>query len=173
MHQEVVWSRRDVERLKEQVENLIEEHGTTVHDDLDSHLTEIMVAKSNEVESLHEEGTFGRAFWDTQKRALSVKKLSAMRWDPVIIHWCLYLCHLVGNSAYEMLRESGLSSFHHRENAAITHIIQKQRLGLEMTLTSSLWKQLKSSLVQREKYVIPVMDKMHIKEDIVHDKHTW
>jgi len=42
-------------------------------------------------------------FWDAQKRALSVKMLSAMQWDPVIIPWCLYLRH---SSAYEVLRES-------------------------------------------------------------------
>lgn len=31
-----------------------------------------------------------------------------MKWDPVIIKWCLYLCHLAGGNAYEMLRESGV-----------------------------------------------------------------
>ena len=66
MHQEVVQSRRDVKRLKERVDNLIEKHVTTVNDDLDSHLIEIMVAKSNEIQILNVEGTFGRVFWDTQ-----------------------------------------------------------------------------------------------------------
>ena len=107
MHQEVVHSRRDVEKLKKRVEALIEERGTTVEDDLDNHLTQIMTTKSKEVESMFEEGIFGRVFWEAQKRALSVKKLSAMRWDPVIIRWCLYLRHLTGSSAYEMLRENG------------------------------------------------------------------
>ena len=78
-HQEVVRSRRDVEKLKKRVEALIEEWGTTVEDDLDNHLTQIMTTKSKEVESMFEEGTFGRVFWEAQKRALSVKKLSAMR----------------------------------------------------------------------------------------------
>ena len=79
MHQEVVHSRREIGKLRKHVEMLIEERGTTVEDDLDDHLTQIMVTKSKEVESMFEEGTFGRVFWDAQKRTLSVKKLSAMR----------------------------------------------------------------------------------------------
>jgi len=44
------------------VEKLIEENGKTVKDDLDHHVTEIMTAKSKDVESMYEDGTFGRVF---------------------------------------------------------------------------------------------------------------
>ena len=30
-----------------------------------------------------------------------------MRWDPLMIRWCLYLRHVSG-SGYDMLRESGV-----------------------------------------------------------------
>ena len=62
MHQQIVCSRREVEKLKECVEKLIEEHGTTVEDDLDDHLTEIMTAKSTDMESMYEDGILGRVF---------------------------------------------------------------------------------------------------------------
>jgi len=101
---------------------------------LDHHLTEIMTAKSKDVESMYEDGMFVRVFWDAQKRALSVKKLSAMRWNPVIIRWCLYLRHLAGSSAYEMLREAVQSDCHHRGHSVITHT---PNLDLVMMLTSS------------------------------------
>ena len=37
MHQEVLRSRREIEKLRKRVEMLIEERGTTVEDDLDDH----------------------------------------------------------------------------------------------------------------------------------------
>ena len=59
VHQEVVHSRREIKKLRKCVEMLIEEWGTTVEDDLDDHLTQIMMTQSKEVESMFEEGTFG------------------------------------------------------------------------------------------------------------------
>jgi len=38
MHQQALCSRREVEKLKEHIEKLIEENGTTVEDDLDHYL---------------------------------------------------------------------------------------------------------------------------------------
>ena len=38
MHQKVVRSRREIEKLRKRVEMLIEEQGTTVEDDLDDKL---------------------------------------------------------------------------------------------------------------------------------------
>ena len=36
-----------------------------------------------------------------------VKSTQGMRWDPLMIRWCLYLRHL-SSGAYEMLRSSGV-----------------------------------------------------------------
>jgi len=36
------------------------------------------------------------------------EKLNSMKWEPVIIRWCLYLRHPSRSSAYEVLRESGI-----------------------------------------------------------------
>lgn len=173
MHQQVVCSRREVEKLKERVEKLIEENSTTVEDDLDDHLTEIMTTKSKDVEGMYEDGTFGRVFWDAQKRALSVKKLSAMRWDPVIIRWCLYLRHLAGSSAYEMLRESGAIKLPSQRTLRDYTYYTKTKSGFGDDVDQQLMEAAKIHVCpEREKYIILVMDEMHIKEDIVYDKHT-
>ena len=104
MHEQVVCSRREVEKLKEHVEKLIEEHGTTVEDDLDDHLTEIMTAKSKDVESM-----YGWNIWEgvlgCPESTLSVKKLSAMWWDPVIIHWITL--SMIFLSLYQMYISQG------------------------------------------------------------------
>ena len=159
--------------MKEHAEKVIDEHSTTVEDDLDHHLTEIMTEKSREVEGLFEEGTFGRVFWDAQKRALSVKKLSAMRWDPIIIRWCLYLCHLAGSSAYEMLRESGAIKLPSQRTLRDYTYYTKTKTGFGDDVDQQLMEAAQiCTCPEREKYVILVMDKMHIKEGIVYDKHT-
>ena len=173
MHQEVVHSRREIEKLRKHVEMLIEEQGTTVEDDLDDHLTQIMVTKSKEVESMFEEGTFGRVFWDAQKRALSVKKLSAMQWDPVIIRWCLYLRHLAGSGAYEMLRESGAIKLPSQRTLRDYTYYTKTKSGFGDDVDQQLMEAAQiHTCPERDKYVVLVMDEMHIKEDIVYDKHT-
>lgn len=59
-----------------------------------------------QVSEKYEAGSFGRVFWEQQKKATKVKARSAMRWDPLMIRWCIYLRHLSG-SAYELLRDSG------------------------------------------------------------------
>lgn len=40
-------------------------------------------------------------------RALSLKDSHSVRWDPLMICWCLKVCHL-SSSAYEVLRETGV-----------------------------------------------------------------
>ena len=173
MHQEVVHSRREIEKLRKHVEMLIEEQGTTVEDDLDDHLTQIMVTKSKEVESMFKEGTFGRVFWDAQKRALSVKKLSAMRWDSVIIRWCLYLRHLAGSGAYEMLRESGAIKLPSQRKLRDYTYYTKTKSGFGDDVDQQLMEAAQiHTCPERDKYIVLVMDEMHIKEDIVYDKHT-
>lgn len=171
MHQEVVCSRTEVEKLRKHVEMLIEERGTTVEDDLDHHLTQIIMTKSKEVESMFEEGTFGRVFWDAQKRALSVKKLSAMRWDPVIIRWCLYLRHLAGSSAYEMLRESGAIKLPSQRTLRDYAYYTKTKSGFGDDVDQQFMEAAQIyTCPEKDKYIALVMDEMRIKEDIVYDK---
>ena len=132
-----------------------------------------MMTKSKEVESMFEEGTFGRVFWDAQKRALSVKKLSAMHWDPVIIRWCLYLRHLAGSSAYEMLRESGAIKLPSQRTLRDYTYYTKTKSGFGDDVDQQLMEAAQiHTCPERDKYVVLVMDEMHIKEDIVYDKHT-
>lgn len=48
-----------------------------------------------------------------------VTSTRAMRWDPLMIRWCLYLRHLSG-SAYELIRESGVISLEDTERITPT-----------------------------------------------------
>ena len=141
--------------------------------DLDDHLTEIATMKSSEIEQLLEEGTFGQVFWNAQKRDLSVKNLCGMRWDPVMIRWCLYLRHLAGSSAYEMLRESGAIKLPSQRTLRDYTYYTKTKSGFGDDVDQQLMEVAHiRTCPERERYVILVMDEMHIKEDIVYDKHS-
>ena len=51
------------------------------------------------------EESFQKLFWDAQMKAATLNNSKNIKWDPLIICWCLYL-HYLSSSANEMLRES-------------------------------------------------------------------
>ena len=55
----------------------------------------------------YDAGSFQRVFWEQQQQATRVKSTCGMRWDPLMIRWCLYLRHLY-ESAYELVHEKQL-----------------------------------------------------------------
>ena len=69
-----------------------------------------------------------KARQDSQKKAATLMDAQQMRWDPIMVRWCLYLRHL-SSSAYETLHDTG-TIFHHREYFEIILITQRPQLGL-------------------------------------------
>ena len=53
--------------------------------------------------------SFPSTFWKQHKLAATKKNLQGMRWDQLMVRWCLYLRHL-SSGAYELLRSSGVLS---------------------------------------------------------------
>ena len=94
-------------RLRAASERAIEPRGVTVDGDLHQDLQEIVKSNNECISNTYPPGSFARLFWENQMRASAVSKASSMRWDPLMIRWCLYLRH-VSCSAYEMLRETGI-----------------------------------------------------------------
>ena len=95
-----------------------------------------------------------------------------MRWDPLIIRWCLYLRHLSG-TAYEMLRESGLITLPSQRTLRDYTYYTKANTGFTADVDGQLVKAAnESSDADWEKHVVLLMDEMHIREDVVYDKHT-
>ena len=73
-----------------------------LHDDLSQIVAENAQVMADSLPS----GTFARIFWDSQKKAATLKDAWQMRWDPIMVRCCLYLRHL-SSSAYETLRDTG------------------------------------------------------------------
>lgn len=86
--------------------------------------------------------------------------------------WCLYIRHLSGSS-YEVLKNSGIlklpSQRTLRDYTYHTHAASGFALDVDKQLMEAANLQ---SCPEREKFVIIIMDEMHIREDLVYDKHT-
>lgn len=95
--------------MKSKLEGLVEKRSTVVDDELHQDLVSIMEDNQGHVNEQYPPDSFQQVFWKQQRRANNLKKQSSMRWDPLMIRWCLYLRSLSG-SAYELLRSSGVVS---------------------------------------------------------------
>lgn len=103
---------------------------------------------------------------------MSLKDQRSMKWDPLMVRWCLYLRHICGNG-YEALRESGAIKLPCQRTLRDYTYFTETTVGFSHDVDEQLRIAAKADTCEeREKYVVIVMDEMHIKEDIVYDKHS-
>ena len=105
--------------------------------------------------------------------------------DLLMIKWCIYLCHL-SSKAYDTLRQSGvvylpsrrtLRDYTHYIPAQSGSVTQSKIHPLATGFSSAVYNMLFQSVnipscAERERWVILLMDEMHIRENLVFDKHT-
>ena len=144
----------------------------TVDDDLHQDLQEIVKSNNECISNTYPPGSFARLFWENQMRASAVSKASSMRWDPLMIRWCLYLRH-VSCSAYEMLRETGIVKLPSQRTLRDYTYTAKAAAGFSNEVDTHLLQAAKlDTCPDREKHVILLMDEMHLREDLVYDRHS-
>ena len=92
-----------------------------------------------------------------------------MKWHPLVIKWSLYLRHLSGKS-YELLQKTGcikqpsqrtLRDYTHYTSTTIGFSAETDRELYDIAFLSN----------ELNRYVFLVMDEVHIKTDLVYDKH--
>ena len=93
-----------------------------------------------------------------------------MRWHPLMIRWCIYLRHL-SSSAYETLRSSDVIKLPSQRILRDYSYYTPAQPGFSASIDQQLLSYAKIESV-RDKFVILMMDEMHIRDDIVYDKHT-
>ncbi len=179
-----------VKRLTEQLTRVIEERGIAVEEDLHEELVKTMEDTTADMKSKHPPGSFQRLFWEQQERAMQKKDSRSMRWEPAMIRysysflgyfniilcvyfrWCLYLRHLSG-AAYEVLRNTGVihlpSQRTLRDYTYYTDSVVGFSLGVDKQLMDNA--QIKTC-ADRDKYVIIILDEMHVRENLVYNKHS-
>lgn len=172
LHKSARLCRKQVDRTKTRLAAVIEERGVLVDDELHGDLAKVMQDNSSKVLKAYPAGSFARIFWEQQLQAVSLKNARSMRWEPMMIRWCLYLRHL-STGAYETLRSSGavklpsqrtLRDFTHftQATSGFSNEVDRQLMDLAEIGTCP----------EKEKYIVILMDEMHIKQSLVYNKHT-
>ena len=89
-----------------------------------------------------------------------------------MIQWCIYLKHL-SSKAYETLRVSGVVQLPSQRTLRDYTYYTQAKPGFSVSIDNQLTEMANlSKCPEREKHVIVLMDEMHIRDDIVYDKHT-
>ena len=170
LHQENRKLNAKVTQLQEKLSAITERDGITLSDELHNDMKKMASACTKQVYSSYPEGSFQRLFWDQQVKASEYSNPKSMKWHPLFVKWCLYLRHLSGKS-YELLRKSGcvklpsqstLRDYTHHIPAIVGFSSKVDEHLLDVAFLSN----------SLNKYVFLVMDEMHIKHDLVYDKHN-
>lgn len=172
LHQAVRTAQKRVSRLVTQLEKVTTTVGESLDPKTHSDLQSIVRESEPEVYKRFPPESFGRIFWDQQKKAALLSTPSAMRWHPLMIKWCFHLRHL-SSSSYEALRNSGclslpsqrtLRDYAHyaKAEAGFSTAVDEQLIKASEVATCPAWK----------KCVLIIMDEMHIREDLVYNKFS-
>lgn len=109
LHSQKEATTKRLHRLQQKLEDILEKQGVDAPEDLHGDLESIMQEHSPDIASKFPANSFQRIFWDQQQQANAAKKAQGKRWHPLMIKWCLCLCH-VSLRGYEVLRNSGVIS---------------------------------------------------------------
>ena len=159
-----------VDRLRLKLAAAVESDGVEVDSETESDLREIISEENPVIASLPED-SFRKIFWEQQQLAASKKK-TAMRWHPLMIKWCLYLRHLSGK-AYETLRQSGCIHLPSQRTLRDYSNCVKAGPGFSSEVDRQLFAAAHlSSSPEWHRLICIVLDEMHVREDLVYDKHS-
>ena len=100
-------TKRELERMKQQLKALLETNSVSVDDDLQHDLSSIVEKNTSYVYEQHPPDRFQRLFWEQQAAAMKVKDRRQIRWHPMFIKWCLSL-KSISSASYRMLRSSNV-----------------------------------------------------------------
>jgi len=89
-------ARQRIRRLEERLKRAIEKSGEVVDKGTHEGLCSIVSDSDASISENFPPESFGRLFWEQQKKALQAKSASGIRWHPLMIKWCLHLHHLSG-----------------------------------------------------------------------------
>ena len=156
---------------RQKLEQALEQRVVIAGEDLHEELEAIVNDQSPFIAETHPEHSFAKIFWENQKRALLLANPRSMKWDPLMIRWCLYLRHF-SCGAYEMLRELNVIRLPSQRKLQDYTYYTKACTGFSDEVHIQLMDLADIQNYPLNKYVVILMDEMHIKEDIVYDKHT-
>lgn len=95
-----------------------------------------------------------------------------MNYVHALRRWCIYLRHL-SSSAYELLCTSGVLKLPSQRTLRDYTYYTQSCNGFSVSVDRQIMDMANiNSCPERDKYVIIILDEMHIREDIVYDKQS-
>ena len=171
LHNELFKMCKKQQHLKELIEDSVDVHGVTLGDDLHNDFKEVIKECEAQLEG-ETPSSFKWMFRQQQMEASWKTDSRGMRWHPLMIKWFIYLRHQ-SQGAYETLRQSKCVSLPSQCTLRnyTHHVKATNGFSAEVDMQLCQAANLKSSTAI-DQYVILLLDEMHIKESLVHDKYT-
>ena len=158
-------------RLRLKIKKSMEVSSVSVSEDLHQDINSIMNECSNKALSDHPADSFARIFWQQQLQAATAPGCQR-RYHPLMIKWALYLRHQ-SSRAYDLLRESGVIALPSQRTPRDYTYFLESSIGFLSEVDQHLVDTVKvDTLADYQKCVAVVMDEMHVKEDLVYNKHS-
>lgn len=170
LHNELRRLQKQRDRVKERLAAMVDKHGVTVDEEVSGDLRAIMECEGSKALAKADCTSFQRVFWQQQILAASKKDARGMRWDPLMIKWCIYL-RAQSQGAYETLLQSKCIKLpSQRTLRDYTHHL-KPGPGYCAGVDAQLRSVAKlDKCEEREKCVLMLLDEMYIKKDLVYNK---
>ena len=98
---------RQVDQLRQRIEDMTEKNGIIVEEEMDADLRRIMDDNDANICSASAPQSFQCLFWKQQREAMGKSNPRQMRWHPMMIKWCLHL-HMLSSASYNSIRSTGV-----------------------------------------------------------------
>ena len=96
---------RENEKLKREIQRLIQKDGVQLSKEDSADLLDVM--NSSDIATAYpDENSYQRLFWQEQLKCNNLKDKRGTRWHSMIIKWCIFL-KSKSSSTYDALRKSG------------------------------------------------------------------
>ena len=102
LHNNLRHIQKQRDRLRERVSAVVEVDGEVVNETLHNHLKQVIQTEGKRLMESADPGSLQRVFFQQQLESSSKNDARGMRWQPLMIRWCIYLCHQ-SQGAYETL----------------------------------------------------------------------
>ena len=171
LQQELTKCKKKNQRLQNRLDLHMKENGVTVTEDFHEDMKQMMHETESQMIQ-NSPSSFMKIFWKQQLEAASKNDARGMRWHPLMIKWCVYLCHL-SQKAHDTLKQTKCIFLPSKRTLRdFTHCIKpnfgfSNEVDLQLVRTSNI-----NGCDERDKQVLLLIDEMHVKEDLVYDKHT-
>jgi hypothetical protein len=165
-------ARSDAKLKIAQLKRMLNSHGITVDNSVHSYLSTIMKNNNDKVLKEFPPGSFQRLFWEEQLKCAKLSNARNMKWHPMIIKWCLYMKNL-SSGTYEALRSTGVLTLPSQRTLRDYTHFTPSKVGFSAEVDQLLLSEAKvHELEEFQKHVIILIDEMHIRDDLVYNKHT-